>query len=57
MVMAKDKKYIIEDTMSIKISLMYYMKWTRLMLPVARKEFKVVYIFLLNFFFSLPIGK
>ena len=57
MVMAKDKKYIIEDTISIKISLMHYMKWTRLMSPVALEKFRVVYIFLLVFFFSLPIGK
>ena len=35
--------------MSIKISFMHYMEWTRVMLPVVFKEFEMVYIFLLLF--------
>ena len=31
-----------KDTMSMKISFMHYMKWIRVMLPVAFEEFKVV---------------
>ena len=50
--MVKDKKkYSIKDTMSIKISFMYYMKWTRVMLLVLFGEFEVVHIFLLLFSF------
>ena len=37
--------------MSVKISFMHYMKWTRLMLPVVFKKFELVCIFLL--FFSI----
>ena len=37
--------------MSIKISLMHYMKLTRLMLPVVSQQFELVCIFLL--FFSI----
>ena len=48
--MLKDKqKYIIKDTMSIKISFMHYMKWIRIMLPVVFKEFELVCTFLLFF--------
>ena len=43
------KKYIIKDT--IKISFVYYVKWTRVILTVVSKEFEVVYIFLLLFAF------
>ena len=39
------KKYIINDTILIKISFMDYMKWTIVLLPVDFEEFKVVYIF------------
>ena len=41
-----------KDTMSIKISVMHYMKWTskRVMLPVVFEEFEMIYIFLLLFF-------
>ena len=35
--------------MSIKISFMHYMKWTRGMLPVVVEEFEMLYIFLLRF--------
>ena len=49
--MVKDKKkYSIKDKMSIKISFMDNMKWTRVMLPVVFEEFKVVYIFFCYFF-------
>ena len=50
-VMIKDKKYSIKDTMSIKISFMHYMQWTRVMLPVVFEEFEMVYMFLPYFFF------
>ena len=45
--------------MSIKISFMHYMRWIRVMLPEAFKEFQVVYVFLATFCFSisLSIGK
>ena len=45
--------------MSIKISFLHYMKWTRVILPAVFKEFEVVCIFLAIFFFSLQfsIGK
>ena len=42
-----------KDTMSIKISFMHYMQWTRIMLPVVFEEFEVAYIFYGTFFFSL----
>ena len=53
------KKYIINDTISSKISFMDYMKWTIVMLLIAFEEFEVVHIFLLLFFFSLSfsVGK
>ena len=52
-------KYSIKDTMSIKISFIHYMKWTRVILPAAFEEFEIVYIFLAAFFFlvSLSIRK
>ena len=40
--MVKDKKYSIKNAMSKRISLMYYMKWTRVMLLVVFKEFELV---------------
>ena len=45
--------------MSIKISSMHYVKWTRVMLPAGFVEFDLVCIFSPVFFFSLPfsIGK
>ena len=39
--------------MSIKISFMHYMKWTRVMSPEFSEEFELVCILLLFFFFSL----
>ena len=36
------KKYSIKDTVSIKISFMNYMKWTRVMLPVVFEELELV---------------
>ena len=42
--------------MSIKISFMHFMKWARLMLPVVFKEFGLVCIFLLFFFYSLSLS-
>ena len=52
-------KYIIKDTISINISSMYYMKWTRIILPVVFEEFGMVYRFVATFFFllSLSVGK
>ena len=57
-VIVKDKKYSINDTISIKISFMHYMKWRRVMLPVVFEEFELVCIsfvavllFLFLFFF------
>ena len=49
-VMVKDKKYSIKDTMSIKISLMHYMQLKKIMLPVVFEEFEMIYMFLLYFF-------
>ena len=43
--------------MSIKISFMHYMKWTRVMLPVVFKEFEMVFFATFVFSPSLPIGK
>ena len=43
-VIAKDKKYSINNTISIKISFMHYMYWKRVMLPVVFEEFKLVCI-------------
>ena len=43
-VIVKDKKYSINDTISIKISFMHYMKWRRVMLPVVFEEFELVCI-------------
>ena len=37
--------------MSIKISFMYYMKWTRVMSPEVSEEFELVCILLLLFSF------
>ena len=52
MVMVKDyKKYRIKYTMSIKISFMHYMKWTRVMLPVVSEKFELVSIFFTIFSF------
>ena len=50
--MVKDKKYSIKDTMSIKISFMLYMKWSKGMLPEVLncEEIKVVCKFLLFLF-------
>ena len=38
---------------------MYYMKWTRIILPVVFEEFGMVYRFVATFFFllSLSVGK
>ena len=56
-IMAKDKKrYSIADTISIKISFMLQMKWTRVMSPVVFKEFGVVYISFDTFFLSLSLS-
>ena len=57
MVMLKDKqKYTIKDTMSIKISFMHYMKWIRVMLPVAFEEFELVFSFLLFFLVTITVN-
>ena len=57
MVMVKDyKKYRIKYTMSIKISFMHYMKWTRVMLPVVSEKFELVSIFLLFFLFTIIVN-
>ena len=59
-VMIKDKRYIIKDAMSIKISFIHYSQQTRVRLSVVFEEFEMVYMFLLySFFFSLllSIGK
>ena len=50
-VKVKIKKYFINDTTSIKISFMDYMKGTIEKLLVVAEKFEVVYIFLLLFFF------
>ena len=51
MVMAKEKKYRIQDTMSIKISFIHCAKYARVMLPVVFGEFELVCIFSLFFYF------
>ena len=59
-VIVKDEKMQYKIyTISIKISFMHYMKWTRVMLPVVFEEFQMVFVFLIFFFFSrsLSIGK
>ena len=51
---AKDKKYSINNTISIKISFMHYMYWRRVMLPVVFEEFELVcisFLALLLFYF------
>ena len=41
--MVKDKKkYSIKEKVSIKIGIMHYIKWTRVILPVVFEEFEVV---------------
>ena len=42
--------------MSIKISCMYYLKQTRVILPVAFEESEVVICFFATFFFSLSLS-
>ena len=37
--------------MSIKISFMHFMKWTRVMLPKVFEEFELVYVMFLFFSF------
>ena len=49
-VMVKNEKYSIKDTMSIKISLMHYMQLKKIMLPVVSEEFEMIYMFLLYLF-------
>ena len=49
---SKIKKYSIKYTMSIKISLMHYMKWTRVMLTVVFVEFKLICISFFCYFIS-----
>ena len=49
-VIIKDKKYCIKDAVSIKISSMHYMKWSRVMLPAFFEEFDL----LCNFFLFFP---
>ena len=49
-VMVKNEKYSIKDTMSVKISLMHYMQLKKIMLPVVFEEFEMIYMFLLYFF-------
>ena len=56
-VMVKDEKYRIKDTMSIKVSLMHYMQLTRVMLPEVFEEFEMIYMFLLYFFLFTIIVK
>ena len=56
------KKNNKKDRLSIKISFMHYMKWTRVMLPVIFDEFEVAYIYisfllLVSFSLLLSIGK
>ena len=55
-IMVKDKKNSIKDTMSIKITFIHYLKWSGVMLPkiLNFKEFELVRNFLLSFIFSLP---
>ena len=52
-IMAKDKKYSIKDTMSIKICCTHYMKWARVMLPIVFEEFELVWIFCYFFLFTI----
>ena len=41
--MVKDKKkYSVKEKVSIKIDIMHYMKWTRVILPIVFEEFEVV---------------
>ena len=43
LVMLKDKeKYIIKDTLSMKISFMHYLKWIRVILQEVFEEFELV---------------
>ena len=56
-VMVKDKKkHSIKDAMLIKVSFMHYVKWTRVVLPVAFREFEMVYIFFATFFFTIIVN-
>ena len=48
--MVKDKKYSIKDAMSVKISFLNYMEWTRVILPVVFEKFTLVSIFFFFFF-------
>ena len=42
--------------MSVQISFMHYMQWTRVMLSVVFEEFELVCIFFAIFFFSLSLS-
>ena len=54
MVIVKDwKKYSRKDAMSMKISFIHYIKWTRVMLSV----FEEIFLVLFSFSLSLSIGK
>ena len=48
--MVKAEKYSVNDTVSLKISLMHYMQLTRVVLPVVFKVIEMIYMFLLYFF-------
>ena len=48
------KKYSMKDIMSIKISFMHYMKWTRVIIPAFFEEFE--FFFLATFFFSISLS-
>ena len=52
-IMAKDKKYSIKDTMSIKICCTHYIKWARVMLPIVFEDFELVWIFCYFFLFTI----
>ena len=57
MVIVKDKKNTIKRCNVNKISFMYYMKWTRILLPVVSKEFELVFAAIFLFSLSLSITK
>ena len=54
--MVKDKEFSIEDTMSIKISFMHYMKWTRVMIQFSRNLISFIF-FCYFFLFTIIVNR
>ena len=56
MIYSPNLKYSVKDTMSVKVSSMHYMNWTRVMLPGVFEQFELVFIFSLFFLFTIIVN-